>query len=137
MHENDIATAILNEAFAVHTHYGPGIFERVYEVALAARLRKRGFSVLRQETVHINDEYVKDEPGFIIDLLVEGKVIVELKSIEAIHPNHKKQVLTYLRLTGLRLGIMLNFNEARLKNGIYRIVNNLTSEDHPSYTKKN
>jgi GxxExxY protein len=80
---------------------------------------------------------VKDEPGFVIDLLVDGKVIVELKSIEAVHPNHKKQVLTYLRLTGLRLGIMLNFNEARLKNGIYRIVNNLTAEDHPSYTKKN
>ncbi len=133
MHENDIATIILDEAFAVHTHYGPGVFERVYESALEGRLLSRGLSVLRQHTVHISDEYVKDEPGFILDLLVGGKVIVELKSVEAISPVHKKQVLTYLRLTNRRMGLLINFNEDRLKNGIWRIVNNLSADDHPSY----
>ena len=133
MHENGIATIILDEAFAVHTHYGPGVFERVYESALEGRLLSRGLSVLRQHTVRITDEYVQDEPGFIIDLLVGGKVIVELKSVEKILPVHKKQVLTYLRLTNRRLGLLINFNEDRLKNGISRIVNNLTSDDHPEY----
>jgi GxxExxY protein len=133
MHENGIATIILDEAFAVHTHYGPGVFERVYESALEGRLVSRGLSVLRQHTVRITDEYVQDEPGFIIDLLVGGKVIVELKSVEKILPVHKKQVLTYLRLTNRRLGLLINFNEDRLKNGISRIVNNLNKDDHPEY----
>jgi GxxExxY protein len=134
MHENGIATIILDEAFAVHTHYGPGVFERVYESALAGRLVSRGLSVLRQHTVRITDEYVQDEPGFIIDLLVGGKVIVELKSVEKILPVHKKQVLTYLRLTNRRLGLLINFNEDRLKNGISRIVNNLSNDNHPKYS---
>ena len=134
MHENEIATIILDEAFAVHTHYGPGIFERVYESALEGRLQRRGLSVLRQYTVHISDEYVQNEPGFVIDLLVGGKVIVELKSVEAISPVHRKQVLTYLRLMDRRLGLLINFNEDRLKNGIWRIANNLNPDDHPEYT---
>jgi len=134
MHENEIATVILDEAFAVHTHYGPGVFERVYESALAGRLLSRGLSVLRQHTVHITDEYVQDEPGFIIDLLVGGKVIVELKSVETVLPVHKKQVLTYLRLMDRRLGLLINFNENRLKNGIWRIANNLNADDYPGYS---
>ncbi|WP_421947803.1 GxxExxY protein [Phaeodactylibacter xiamenensis] len=134
MHENGIATIILDEAFAVHTHYGPGVFERVYESALEGRLLSRGLSVLRQHTVRITDEYIQDEPGFIIDLLVGGKVIVELKSVEKILPVHKKQVLTYLRLTNRRLGLLINFNEDRLKNGVSRIVNNLNNNDHPEYS---
>lgn len=88
---------------------------------------------MRQHTVYITDEYVQDEPGFVVDLLIGGKVIIELKSIETITPTHKKQVLTYLRLTNCRLGLLINFNEDRLKNGIWRIVNNLTDEDHPKY----
>lgn len=133
MHENEIATIILDEAFAVHTHYGPGIFERVYESALEGRLVARGLTVIRQLTIRISDEYVHDEPGFILDLLVGGKVIIELKSVENISPTHKKQVLTYLRLTNRRLGLLINFNEDRLKNGIWRIVNNLSNEDHPEF----
>ncbi len=133
MHENEIATIILDEAFAAHTQYGPGIFERVYESALEGRLVKRGLGVIRQFTVNINDEYVDNEPGFIIDLLVGGKVIVELKSVESVAPVFKKQVLTYLRLTNLRLGLLINFNEDRLKNGIYRIVNKLNDDFHPGY----
>jgi GxxExxY protein len=125
MHENQIASAILDEAFDVHNTYGPGIFERVYEAALAGRLRDNGFQVSRQHLVRISDKYISDEPAFFIDLLVENKVIVELKSVDKIHSKHKKQVLTYLRLSNLRLGLLLNFNEERLKNGIHRIVNNL------------
>lgn len=125
MHENQIARAILDEAFDVHNTYGPGIFERVYEAALAGRLRDNGFLVLRQHLIHISDKYISDEPAFFIDLLVENKVIVELKSVDKVHSKHKKQVLTYLRLSNLRLGLLLNFNEERLKNGIHRIVNNL------------
>lgn len=134
MHENEIATIILDEAFAVHTHYGPGIFERVYESALEGRLLSRGLSVWRQYTVRISDEYVHNEPGFVLDLLVGGKVVVELKSVERIAPVHKKQVLTYLRLTNRRLGLLINFNENRLKNGISRVANDLNSGDHPEYT---
>lgn len=136
MHENDIATLILDEAFAVHRYYGPGIFERVYEAALEARLKQEGLHVLRQHTIYINDEYVTNEPGFVIDLLVEGKVVVELKSVEAIHPRHKMQLLTYLRLTDRRLGLLLNFSQELLKNGISRIVNGLDPSPHPPYQAK-
>ncbi|MCB0635668.1 MAG: GxxExxY protein [Lewinella sp.] len=133
MHENEIVTMILDEAFAVHRYYGPGIFERVYEAALEARLKRRGLAVLRQKTILINDEFVRNEPGFVLDLLVEGKVIIELKSVEKVKKKHKKQLLTYLRLTERRLGLLLNFHEDRLKDGLWRIANGLTDSDHPPF----
>jgi GxxExxY protein len=96
--------------------------ETVYEVTLAAKLRKRGLSVQRQIPISIEYEGQRFDEGFRADLIVEGKVIVELKSVEQVHPAHKKQVLTYLRLTGMKLGYLLNFGEALMKDGITRIV---------------
>jgi len=133
MHENEISTIILDEAFAVHRHYGPGLFERVYEAALAARLQQRGLDVRRQYTIYISDNFVQNEPGFLIDLFVEGKVIVELKAVDEMIPKFKKQVYTYLKLTDRRLGLLLNFDEDLFRKGITRIVKNLTDEDYPAY----
>jgi len=96
--------------------------ETVYEVTLAAKLRKRGLSVERQVPISIEYEGQMFDEGFRADLIGEGKVIVELKSVEKVHPAHKKQVLTYLRLTGMKLGNLLNFGEALMKDGITRIV---------------
>jgi len=133
MHENEIVKIILDEAFVVHRHYGPGLFERVYEAALEGRLLKRGLRVKRQETIYINDEFVQDEPGFVADLFVEGKVIVELKAINQIIPKFKRQLFTYLKLTERRLGLLLNFDEVLLRDGITRVVRNLTDEAYPPY----
>ena len=133
MHENEIAKIVLDEAFAVHRHYGPGLFERVYEAALEGRLLKRGLKVKRQETIYINDEFIQDEPGFVADLFVEGKVIIELKAVDQVTPKFKRQLFTYLKLTETRLGLLLNFDELLLKNGITRVVRNLTDEDYPTY----
>ena len=91
-------------------------------MSLAAKLRKRGLSVERQVAVPIEYEGLRFDEGFRADLIVEGKVIVELKSVEKVHPAHKKQLLTYLRLTGMKLGYLLNFGEALMKDGITRIV---------------
>lgn len=134
MHENEIATIILDEAFAVHRKYGPGLFERVYEAALEGRLLNRGLRVVRQRTIYVNDEFVNNEPGFVLDLMVEGKVIIELKAVDCVIPKFKKQLYTYLRLTERRLEFLINFDEALLKDGIHRVVNKLTEEDYTSYT---
>jgi GxxExxY protein len=122
MHENDIGTLIIDSAIQLHRDLGPGLLETVYEVTLAAKLRKLGLSVERQMPIAIEYEGHKFDEGFRADLIVGGKVIVELKSVEALHPAHKKQVLTYLRLSGLKLGYLLNFGESLLKDGITRIV---------------
>ena len=107
MHENKIGTIIVDSAVNLHQELGPGLLETVYEVTLAARLRKRGLSVERQVPVAIEFDGQKFDEGFRADLIVEETVIVELKSVETVHPAHKKQVLTYLRLTGLKLGYLL------------------------------
>jgi GxxExxY protein len=133
MHENTIAKIILDEAFSVHNHYGPGLFERVYEAALEGRLLKRGLRVRRQQTIYINDEFVTDEPGFVVDLFVEGKVVVELKAVEDIIPKFKRQLYTYIKLTERRLGLLLNFDEALLKDGITRVVRHLDGGEYPPY----
>ena len=133
MHENEIAKIILDEAFAVHRHYGPGLFERVYEAALEGRLIHRGLSVKRQQTIYISDEFVQDEPGFVADLFVEGKVIVELKAVDQVSPKFKRQLFTYLKLTKRRLGLLLNFDELLFKDGITRVVRNLTSGAYTPY----
>jgi GxxExxY protein len=122
MHENEIGTLIVDCAVHLHQDLGPGLLETVYELTLAAKLRRRGLSVERQVPVPIEYEGQTFDEGFRADLIVEGKVIVELKSVEKIHPAHKKQVLTYLRLTRMKLGYLLNFGEALMKDGITRIV---------------
>ena len=122
MHENEIGTLIVDCAVHLHKALGPGLLETVYEVTLARQLEKRGLSVRRQVPVSIEYEGQKFEEGFRADLVVEGKVIVELKSVEKVHPAHKKQLLTYLRLTGMKLGYLLNFGEALMKDGITRTI---------------
>jgi len=125
MTENEIAKVIVDAAFKIHTTLGPGLLESVYEAALVYELEKRGLKVARQVAIPVAYEGVHLEIGFRADLIVEDKVIVEIKSIEAIAPVHEKQLLTYLRLTGKRLGLLINFNEALIKTGIRRIVNHL------------
>jgi GxxExxY protein len=123
MTENQIAKQILDGAFVVHTKLGPGLFESVYEVVLVHELRKRGLTVERQKPMPIVYDGVRFDEAFRSDLVVNGKVIAELKSVEATSAIHAKQVLTQLRLSGLKLGLLINFGEAHLKNGIKRIIN--------------
>ncbi|MBN1543551.1 GxxExxY protein [candidate division KSB1 bacterium] len=123
MHENEIGTAIVDCAINLHRDLGPGLLESVYEVTLAHKLEARGFSVQRQVAVAIAYDGLEFDIGFRADLIVEGKVIIELKSVEKVHPAHKKQLLTYLRVTGLKLGYLLNFGEALMKDGITRTIN--------------
>jgi len=125
MTENEIATIIVDTTFRIHRDIGPGLFESVYERIMEVELTKRGLSVSRQKPIPIVYNGVHFEAGFRCDLLVEGKVIVEVKSIEAIHPVHKKQVLTYLRFSDKRLGLLINFNVGLIKDGIVRLVNGL------------
>lgn len=123
MHENEIGTIIVDCAIHLHQDLGPGLLETVYEVTLAAKLQKRGLSVERQVPISIEYDGQGFDEGFRADFIVAEKVIVELKSIEKLHPAHKKQVLTYLRLTGMKLGYLLNFGEALMKDGITRMIN--------------
>jgi GxxExxY protein len=126
MPENEIVDIVLDAAFDIHKKLGPGLFESVYEAILAHELEKEyGLMIERQAAIPVMWKDVKLDLGFKADIIVENKVIVELKSIEALAAVHPKQVLTYLRLTGLKLGLLINFNEALLKNGIKRIANNL------------
>jgi GxxExxY protein len=124
-HENEIAREIIDAAYHIHRTLGPGLLESVYEVILAHELRKRGFTVERQVPVMINWDGICFEEGFRADLVVDGKVIVELKSKERVLPVDKKQVLTHLRLSHKRLGLLINFGEELIKDGISRIVNGL------------
>ena len=118
MTENELSKIIVNSCYKVHTTLGPGLLESVYEEVLAFELLKNDVLITRQKGIPVVYENVAD-------LIVEGKVIIEIKSIEALAPVHKKQVLTYLKLTGLKLGLLVNFNEALIKDGIHRLVNNL------------
>ena len=123
--ENEIGTIVVQCAIAVHRELGPGLLETVYEVVLARELQEKGLKVERQIRIPIEYKGVQFDEGFRSDILVEGKVILELKSVEKVAPAHKKQVQTYLRLTGCKLGYLLNFGEALMKNGITRCVNGL------------
>jgi len=125
MTENEIGTIVIESAIGVHRELGPGLLESVYEVALAWELGNRGLKVERQVRVPIQFKGLQFDEGFRADLIVDNKVILELKSVEKIAPAHKKQVQTYLRLTGCRLGYLLNFGEELMKNGITRCVNGL------------
>lgn len=126
--ENEVARQVVDAALSVHRGIGPGLLESVYETALAYELAKRGLRVQRQVAVTFTYDGQRFDEGFRIDLLVEDCVIVEIKSVETIHPVHKKQLLTYLRLGGKRLGLLINFNCELLRGGITRIVNGLPDD---------
>jgi GxxExxY protein len=125
MTENEVAKQIVDVAFKIHTTYGPGLLESVYEKIMAYELHKRGLRVRRQQGIPVIHENIKMDLGFRADLIVEDKVVVEIKSVEAVAPVHKKQLLTYLRLTDKKLGLLINFNVELIKNGITRVVNGL------------
>jgi GxxExxY protein len=125
MNENEIGTQVLAAAIEVHRELGPGLLESVYEVVLSRELMDRGLRISRQVAVPIEYKGLRFEEGFRADLIVEDRVLLELKSVERVTAAHKKQVQTYLRLTGLKLGCLLNFGEATLKDGITRCVNQL------------
>lgn len=125
MEENGIGTAVVDSAIAVHREIGPGLLETVYEVALAHELRERGLQVARQVPIRFRYRGVEFDEGFRLDLHVESSVIVEIKCVEQLNNAHRKQLLTYLRLTGNRLGYLLNFSESLMKQGITRVVNDL------------
>ncbi len=125
MSENELATIIVNIAFRIHSQLGPGLLESVYEEIMVHELLKLNLMVERQKSIPVFWDDIKMDVGFRADIVVENKVIVELKSIELIAPVHPKTLLTYLRVTGLKLGLLINFNEELIKNGITRIVNKL------------
>jgi GxxExxY protein len=125
MMENEIAKEIVDAAYQIHTRLGPGLLESVYEAVMAHELKKRSLNFVRQQPIPIVYESVHLQEGFRADFIVENKVIIELKSVEIIAPVHKKQLLTYLRLTNKHLGLLINFNTDLIKNGITRLVNNL------------
>lgn len=128
MDENTIGREIVDAAIAVHCELGPGLLETVYEVVLLDELRKRGLRAERQVPIAIVCRNVRFDEGFRADIIIENKVILELKSVERITNVHKKQLLTYLKLTGMKLGYVLNFGEAMMKSGITRTVNGLHEE---------
>jgi len=125
MTENELSRIIVNTAFRIHLQLGPGLLESVYEEILYYELQKQGLFVERQKAIPVFWDDLKMDIGFRADLIVEKKVIIEIKSVETIAPVHPKQLLTYLKISGYKLGLLINFNEVLLKNGITRIVNNL------------
>ena len=125
MDENSIAKEVVDSAFKVHTKLGPGLLEHVYEIALYHELCKGGFSCERQVPIPIIYDGIKFDEGFKADIIVSNLVLVELKSVKNLDEVHKKQVMTYLKLSNKKLGLLINFNELLIKNGLKRIVNNL------------
>ena len=125
MDENQIATVVVDAAFKVHTTIGPGLLESVYVAALAYELRKRGLRVELERGIPAYYEEVHLDLGFRADMVVENKVIIELKSIESLAPVHGKILLTYLRFADVKLGLLINFGAPLIKDGIRRVVNNL------------
>ena len=125
MNENEIGTIIVDSAVNLHKSLGSGLLESVYEVILTKLLARKGLFIQRQVSIPIEFEGEHFDEGFRVDLFVNGKVIIELKSVERISNAHKKQLLTYLKLTNTKLGFILNFGAELMKGGIVRIVNNL------------
>ena len=123
MHINEISGLIVDAAFKIHHDLGPGLLEHVYEAVLEKELLRRGLRVRRQVPVPIRYDGLEFDEGFRADLIVEECIIVELKSVETMHPVHPKQVLTYCRLLDFRLGLLINFGAALIKDGIKRIAN--------------
>ncbi len=125
MNENEIGREVVDCAIYIHRETGPGLLELVYESILAYELRQREINVSRQVSIPIEYQGLKFDEGFRADLIIENKVIIELKCVEKLHYAHRKQLLTYLRLTDMHLGFLLNFSAPLMKNGIYRVVNDL------------
>jgi GxxExxY protein len=125
MNENEIAAVIVDAALKIHKTLGPGLLESVYEAVLSFELKRRGLQVVQQRALPVYYEGRKLAIGFRVDLLVANRVIIEIKSVEALAPVHRKQLETYLRLTDLRLGLLINFNVELIKDGIQRVVNRL------------
>jgi len=123
MHEEEIITIVLDEAFYVHKSIGPGMLENVYKTCLAYRLIKRGLVVETEKAIPVIFDEIKMECGYRADIVVESRVVIDTKSIDAIGPLQLAQVLTYLRFLQLRHGLILNFNTVRLKEGIKRVLN--------------
>jgi len=123
--ENELSNIIIGESIYIHKTLGPGLLESVYKECLYYRLIKKELNVIKERAVPLVFEEIKMECGYRADLIVENKVIVEIKCVDVLADIHKAQVLTYLRLTNLKLGLLINFNVVLLKDGIKRIVNNL------------
>ncbi|HQR37775.1 MAG TPA: GxxExxY protein [Blastocatellia bacterium] len=128
MNDNQIARETVDAAVQVHKRLGPGLLESVYKSVMAHELTKRGLSVIRERAVPVVYDSIRLDVGFRVDLLVNLRLVVELKSVEAIAPVHIMQVVTYLRLMDLRLGLLLNFGAPLMKDGIRRVVNNFVEE---------
>ncbi|PKD43678.1 GxxExxY protein [Rhodohalobacter barkolensis] len=125
MHENDLSYEIRGAVFKVHSTLGPGLLESVYETAIAHEMRKKGIDVQTQFGLPVVYDDIRMDQGFRLDLLVNNKVIVEIKSVENLLNVHHKQLLTYLKLSNLKLGLLINFNCIDLNKSMTRIVNNL------------
>ncbi len=123
MTENEIGKIVVDTAVHLHQELGPGLLESVYESVLSRLLAKRELRVRRQASIPIEFNGESFDEGFRADIVIEEKVILELKSVEKLNPVHKKQLLTYLKLTGMKLGFVLNFGEELMKTGIVRIIN--------------
>jgi GxxExxY protein len=128
---DDITGEIVDAAFMLHTGLGPGLLESVYETVLARELLRRGLQVERQKPVSFHYDGLDFNDGFRVDLMVESRVIVEIKSVEKLAPVHSKQLLTYLRLLNLPVGLLINFGAPTLKDGLHRIVNGLPRTASP------
>ncbi|HHJ49859.1 MAG TPA: GxxExxY protein [Phaeodactylibacter sp.] len=124
----EIVKAIVNAAYDIHTRLGPGLFESVYEEILSVELEKLGLHVVRQKILPLTWEGRTLEKAFKADLVVNDKVIIEVKAVESLAPVHFKQLLTYLRVTDMRIGLLINFDQATLKGNIRRVVNNYEPE---------
>lgn len=125
MNENEIGTIIIETAITIHKGLGPGLLESVYETILAKKLTDKGLNVNRQVAIPIKFEGIQFDEGFRADIIANDKVVIEIKSVEKLINVHKKQLLTYLKLSNLKLGYLINFNEELLKNGISRIINGI------------
>ena len=125
MNENELSKIIVSSCLKIHRTLGPGLLESVYEEVLFYELTRNGLQARRQVGIPVAYEGIDMGLGFRADIIVEDKALIELKSVEHIMPVHKKQLLTYLKLTGLKLGLLVNFNAELIKDGITRVVNNL------------
>lgn len=125
INENDLSKLVVHACYTIHSQLGPGLFESVYEEILCHEFRELGLQVERQKVIPVTWKGMELDQGFRADLIVNNKLLIELKSVEAVAKVHQKQVLTYLKLTKLKLGLLVNFNEALIKDGIQRIVNKL------------
>lgn len=125
MTENEISTIVIGSAIEIHRKLGPGLLENVYQECLFYKLKQKGLIVEKEKPMPLIFEEIKLNCGYRIDLLIENKFIVEIKAVEALTVNHLAQTLTYLRLAKCKLGLLINFNEALLKNGIRRVINTI------------